>query len=69
MPSTPIRLGALIWNQYTTWPGMLEAGRRADTLGYDTLWTWDQLQSSSAPWAATERDIMAPQARADAIGS
>ena len=43
MPSTPIRLGALIWNQYTTWPGMLEAGRRADTLGYDTLWTWDHL--------------------------
>ena len=40
---TDIRFGALIWNQYTTWPAMLEAGRRADTLGYDTLWTWDHL--------------------------
>jgi len=38
-----IRLGALCWNQYTTWPAMLEAGRRADRLGYDTLWTWDHL--------------------------
>ena len=38
-----LRLGALCWNQYTTWPAMLEAGRRADTLGYDTLWTWDHL--------------------------
>lgn len=43
MPSNPVRLGALIWNQYTTWPGMLEAGIRADALGYDTLWTWDHL--------------------------
>ena len=38
-----VRIGALIWNQYTTWPAMLEAGQRADRLGYDTLWTWDHL--------------------------
>jgi alkanesulfonate monooxygenase SsuD/methylene tetrahydromethanopterin reductase-like flavin-dependent oxidoreductase (luciferase family) len=38
-----IRLGALCWNQYTTWPALLEAGQRADRLGYDTLWTWDHL--------------------------
>jgi Coenzyme F420-dependent N5,N10-methylene tetrahydromethanopterin reductase and related flavin-dependent oxidoreductases len=38
-----IRLGALCWNQYTDWPALLEAGRRADRLGYDTLWTWDHL--------------------------
>ena len=43
MPTTPIRLGALCWNQYTTWPALLEAGRRADRLGFDTLWTWDHL--------------------------
>ncbi|HJW21174.1 MAG TPA: LLM class flavin-dependent oxidoreductase [Candidatus Limnocylindrales bacterium] len=41
MPS--IRLGALCWNQYTAWPELLEAGIRADRLGYDTLWTWDHL--------------------------
>ena len=40
---TDIRLGALCWNQYTTWPALLEAGQRADELGFDTLWTWDHL--------------------------
>jgi hypothetical protein len=35
-----IRIGALCWNQYTDWPSLLEAGVRADRLGYDTLWTW-----------------------------
>jgi alkanesulfonate monooxygenase SsuD/methylene tetrahydromethanopterin reductase-like flavin-dependent oxidoreductase (luciferase family) len=39
----PIRLGALCWNQYTTWPELREAGIRADGLGYDSLWTWDHL--------------------------
>ena len=38
-----VKLGALIWNQYTDWPSMLAAGQRADRLGYDTLWTWDHL--------------------------
>jgi F420-dependent oxidoreductase-like protein len=38
-----VRLGALLWSQYTTWPAMLEAAQRADRLGYDTLWTWDHL--------------------------
>ena len=39
----PARIGTLIWNQYTDWPAMLRAGRRADELGYDSLWTWDHL--------------------------
>ena len=38
-----VRLGALCWNQYSDWPSLLEAGRRVDRLGYDTLWTWDHL--------------------------
>jgi alkanesulfonate monooxygenase SsuD/methylene tetrahydromethanopterin reductase-like flavin-dependent oxidoreductase (luciferase family) len=38
-----VRLGALCWNQYTDWPSLLEAGVRADRLGYDSLWTWDHL--------------------------
>jgi len=57
MPDTPsgpgLRLGALCWNQYTDWPSLLAAGQRANTLGYDTLWTWDHLYpivgSSSGP--------------------
>ena len=38
-----IKLGALCWNQYTDWPSFLEAGKRADRLGFDSLWTWDHL--------------------------
>lgn len=38
-----VKLGALCWNQYTGWPDLLEAGKRADRLGYDSLWTWDHL--------------------------
>jgi alkanesulfonate monooxygenase SsuD/methylene tetrahydromethanopterin reductase-like flavin-dependent oxidoreductase (luciferase family) len=38
-----IKLGALCWNQYTDWATLLEAGVRADRLGYDSLWTWDHL--------------------------
>src|ERR1700704_568438 len=37
------KLGALLWNQYTDWPGLLEAGKTADRLGYHSLWTWDHL--------------------------
>ncbi len=40
---TTVKLGALCWNQYTDWPSLLEAGVRADQLGYTSLWTWDHL--------------------------
>ena len=40
---TDIKIGALCWNQYTDWQSLLNAGVRADDLGYDTLWTWDHL--------------------------
>lgn len=39
MPSHDLRFGALCWNQWTDWPSLLEAGIRADRLGYDTLRT------------------------------
>jgi F420-dependent oxidoreductase-like protein len=45
-----IQLGALCWNQYTTWPDLREAGARADRLGYDTLWTWDHLYPIVGSW-------------------
>ncbi len=38
-----VRLGALCWNQYSDWPSLLQAGIRADALGFDSLWTWDHL--------------------------
>ncbi len=37
--TTDVKLGALIWNQYTEWADLREAGMRADSLGYDSLWT------------------------------
>jgi alkanesulfonate monooxygenase SsuD/methylene tetrahydromethanopterin reductase-like flavin-dependent oxidoreductase (luciferase family) len=40
---TEVRIGANCWNQYTDWPSLLEAGVRADRLGYTSLWTWDHL--------------------------
>jgi len=41
--NTDLRFGALCWNQYTDWASFLEAGRRADQLGFYSLWTWDHL--------------------------
>ncbi|HEX7949857.1 MAG TPA: LLM class flavin-dependent oxidoreductase [Candidatus Limnocylindrales bacterium] len=38
-----VKIGALCWNQYSDWPSLLEAGARADRLGYHSLWTWDHL--------------------------
>ncbi len=43
MPDTPVKIGTLVWNQYTTWPNMLKVARQAEALGYDSLWTWDHL--------------------------
>jgi alkanesulfonate monooxygenase SsuD/methylene tetrahydromethanopterin reductase-like flavin-dependent oxidoreductase (luciferase family) len=39
----PLKLGANCWNQYTEWPAFLDAARRVDRLGFDSLWTWDHL--------------------------
>ncbi len=41
--TAPIKLGALVWPQYTTWPAFQGAMRRADELGYESLWTWDHV--------------------------
>ncbi|MEO7664250.1 MAG: LLM class flavin-dependent oxidoreductase, partial [Candidatus Limnocylindrales bacterium] len=38
------------WNQYTTWPALLEAGKRVDRLGFDSLWTWDHLYPIVGSW-------------------
>src|SRR4249920_988321 len=40
---TDLKIGALCWNQYATWPQLLEAGIRAEQVGYTSLWTWDHL--------------------------
>ena len=39
----PIKLGINLWSQASDWPAFLAAGRRAEELGYDHLWTWDHI--------------------------
>ena len=41
-----VYLGALCWNQNSDWPSLLGAGGRAETLGYDSLWTCNHCPSS-----------------------
>jgi alkanesulfonate monooxygenase SsuD/methylene tetrahydromethanopterin reductase-like flavin-dependent oxidoreductase (luciferase family) len=38
-----VKLGALLWPQYTDWESLAETGELVDRLGYDSLWTWDHL--------------------------
>jgi alkanesulfonate monooxygenase SsuD/methylene tetrahydromethanopterin reductase-like flavin-dependent oxidoreductase (luciferase family) len=40
---TDLKTGILLWSQAATWPEMLDAAKRVDSLGYDHLWTWDHL--------------------------
>src|SRR4029453_16620833 len=37
---TDVKLGINLWSQAGDWPSFLAAGRRAEALGYDPLWTW-----------------------------
>ncbi len=41
----PLRVGALLWPQKTTWPALREAALLADEAGLDSLWTWDHLHA------------------------
>ena len=36
-----MKLGVLIWPQYTDFDSLRAIGVRADELGYDSIWTWD----------------------------
>ena len=38
-----MKLGALVWPQYTDWASLVETGAVVDRAGFDTLWTWDHL--------------------------
>ena len=38
-----VKLGANLWSQASDWPAFLEAGRQAERLGFDHLWTWDHV--------------------------
>ena len=38
-----VKFGAVLWSQATDWTGFLDAARRLDELGYDSIWTWDHI--------------------------
>ena len=48
--TAPLKLGANCWNQYTDWPSWLAAEQRAESLGYDSLWTWDHVYPIVGSW-------------------
>lgn len=45
-----VKLGVLIWPQYTEWESLEQAAARADQLGFDSLWTWDHLYPIVGSW-------------------
>jgi alkanesulfonate monooxygenase SsuD/methylene tetrahydromethanopterin reductase-like flavin-dependent oxidoreductase (luciferase family) len=38
-----VKLGVLVWPQYTDWSSLRDAGAIVDRLGFESLWTWDHL--------------------------
>jgi alkanesulfonate monooxygenase SsuD/methylene tetrahydromethanopterin reductase-like flavin-dependent oxidoreductase (luciferase family) len=40
-----LRIGINLWSQATDWTAFLGTARRADRLGYHSLWTWDHLHA------------------------
>ncbi len=46
----PIKLGAILWNEYTDWPAFLDGMLRAEDLGFDSLWTWDHVYPIVGSW-------------------
>jgi alkanesulfonate monooxygenase SsuD/methylene tetrahydromethanopterin reductase-like flavin-dependent oxidoreductase (luciferase family) len=45
-----LKLGVLIWPQYTEWQPLRDAAAKADELGFDSLWTWDHLYPIVGDW-------------------
>ena len=43
MGTEHVKLGILVWSQYTDWPALRDTATRIDELGFDALWTWDHL--------------------------
>ena len=45
-----VRIGALLWPQTDSWAAIRDAAVRADSVGFDSLWTWDHLNAIVGPW-------------------
>jgi alkanesulfonate monooxygenase SsuD/methylene tetrahydromethanopterin reductase-like flavin-dependent oxidoreductase (luciferase family) len=70
----PIKLGAILWNEYTDWPAFLDGMLRAEDLGFDSLWTWDHVYPIVGDWegpaleAYTAMAAVASQTKRATIG-
>jgi F420-dependent oxidoreductase-like protein len=45
-----MQFGAQLWSQNTTWPAFRDAARRAEQVGFTSVWTWDHLLAIFGPW-------------------
>jgi F420-dependent oxidoreductase-like protein len=46
----PMKFGAQLWSQQTTWPAWRDAAVAAEGAGWDSVWTWDHLLAIFGPW-------------------
>jgi len=46
----PVRFGAQLWSQATSWPDFRDAALAAEAAGWDSVWTWDHLLAIFGPW-------------------
>ena len=45
----PLRFGAVLSHQATSWPAFRDAALAAEAAGFDSIWTWDHLLASDGP--------------------
>jgi F420-dependent oxidoreductase-like protein len=50
MADSPIRFGAQLWSQATSWDAFLGAAVAAEAAGWDSVWTWDHLMAIQGAW-------------------
>ncbi len=57
-----IRVGIQLHPQHCTYPQLAEAAKKADELGFDTLWTWDHFYPLYGSEGAPMGDSLPPNA-------
>jgi alkanesulfonate monooxygenase SsuD/methylene tetrahydromethanopterin reductase-like flavin-dependent oxidoreductase (luciferase family) len=45
-----VRFGLQLWSQRTSWAEFRDAALRAESVGWDSVWTWDHLNAIFGPW-------------------
>src|SRR3990170_4059489 len=47
----PMRFGAAIWTNRTTWPALRDVAGRIEESGFDSLWADDHLPADEGDWS------------------